>query len=200
MRTLQLVSVAAALGLAGTVFAQAQEPSDQAQTEPTPQTSTEISAPSAASSPHQRQATETTASESATTDGTEPSSSASEHQREAISATRVADASVTDKPGEATVGMKVMTSGESLGVVQAVLRDSKGDASYAVISHGAKRTAVPWATVQSMMRDNKLVIERSQLEQAPVLANDKTPDASSGTWSRDADKYWRTKAAMNAPE
>ncbi|HKZ72794.1 MAG TPA: PRC-barrel domain-containing protein [Steroidobacteraceae bacterium] len=107
-------------------------------------------------------------------------------------------ASSTGKQTPAIVGTKVeMSSGENLGEVKEVLLDKQGDASYAIIAHGGfmgvntKRTAVPWKTVETKMHDGKLVMDRSQLEHAPVLAGSKTPDASSGTWSRDADSYWR---------
>jgi hypothetical protein len=60
---------------------------------------------------------------------------------------------------------------------------------------GAKRTAVPWATVKSSMQDDKLIMDRSQLEQAPVLSGKKPADVTTGTWSREADDYWRTKSS-----
>jgi hypothetical protein len=204
MKTLHSLSVVAALGLASTVFAQAQTAPNPTQTEPSAQTSTETTAPSASSSPHQRQATSTSTPESATTGSAEPSAASTEHQREALSSTRVADASPTGKQATAILGMKVISSGESLGEVKEVLRDEKGNASYAVISHGSvmgiggKRTAIPWVTVKSMMQDDKLVIDRSQLEEAPVLSNDKTPDSSSGKWSRDADAYWRAQVSTRS--
>jgi sporulation protein YlmC with PRC-barrel domain len=113
--------------------------------------------------------------------------------------------SKTDRHGANIVGAKVqMSTGENLGEVKEVLRDKQGNASYAVISHGAvmglggKRTAVPWETVESAMQDDKLIMERAQLEQAPVLPSGKTPDASSGTWSRDADTYWLAKVSTRS--
>jgi sporulation protein YlmC with PRC-barrel domain len=187
MKTLHLVSIAVALALAaGASTAVA-----------------DATAPSTASSPHQRGTTSTTASESAPTGRTEPGAASTQHQRDATSGTHVADAG----PGSPKmVGMKVqMSSGESLGEIKEVLVDKKGDASYVVIAHGgvmgvgAKRTAVPWATVKSSMQDDKLIMDRSQLEQAPVLSGTKTPDASTGTWSREADDYWRAKSASAMP-
>ena len=43
------------------------------------------------------------------------------------------------------------------------------------------------------MQDDKLIMDRTRLEQAPVLVGMRTPDVSNGTWSRDADNYWRAK-------
>jgi hypothetical protein len=156
MRTLHSLSVLAALGLASTVFAQAETPPD-------PSTKTESSA---------------TASPS-----------------EATAATRVASSG--DKHAPAIIGTKVeMAGGENLGEVKEVLRDQKGEATYAIVSYGGimgfgtKLTAVPWATVKSHMQDARIVMARSHLESAPVLARGKPTDASSDQWSRDANKYW----------
>jgi sporulation protein YlmC with PRC-barrel domain len=187
MKTLNLVSIAVAWALAGTAYT----------------AGADGTSPGTASSPHQRQATSTQSAESATTGRTEPNASSSQHQRDATSGIHVAD--TAGKPDAKMIGMKVqMSSGESLGEVKEILVDKKGDASYAVISHGsvmgvgAKRTAVPWATVKSSMQDDKLIMDRSQLEQAPVLSGNKTPDATTGTWSREADDYWRTKSSTRA--
>jgi sporulation protein YlmC with PRC-barrel domain len=188
MKTLNLVSIAVAWALAGTAYT----------------AGADGTAPGTASSPHQREATSTQAPESAPTGRTEPGASSSQHQRDATNGTHVADAGV-GKPDEKMIGMKVqMSSGESLGEVKEILVDEKSAASYVVISHGsvmglgAKRTAVPWATVKSSMQDDKLIMDRSQLEQAPVLSGKKTPDATTGTWSREADDYWRTKSPARA--
>jgi sporulation protein YlmC with PRC-barrel domain len=207
MKTLHSLSVVAALGLASTVYAQGQVLPNSTQTEPSTQTSTQTStdntAPSTASSPAQRAATSTTSPESATTGSTEPSAASSDPQRDAVPATHMAQASahgsMSAKQGASLVGAKVqMSSGESLGEVKQVIVDKKGNASYAVISHGGamglggKQTAVPWATVKSMMQGDKVVMDGSQLEQAPALSG-KTPETSNGTWKSEADNYWRAK-------
>ena len=108
--------------------------------------------------------------------------------------------SMTGTQAAKLVGAKVeMPNGEALGEVKDVVVDKQGNASYAVVSYGVvmglggKRTAVPWATVQASMQDDKLIMDRTRLEQAPVLVGMRTPDVSNGTWSRDADNYWRAK-------
>jgi sporulation protein YlmC with PRC-barrel domain len=117
--------------------------------------------------------------------------------------TRVADAgtsgSVSGPQASKLVGMKVQTaSGNSLGQIKNVVIDKSGQTSYAVIAYGAtvgaagKQTAVPWAAVSPMIKGDKLVMDQSQLEQAPVLSNSQKLDPSSGTWSRDANVYWRS--------
>jgi sporulation protein YlmC with PRC-barrel domain len=117
----------------------------------------------------------------------------------------VVASSKADKHPAAVVGTKVQQStGENIGEVKEVLLDRQGNASYAVVSYGAvmgigaKRTAVPWASVKSGMRDGKLIMTRSRLEEAPVLPSGKVPDTSSGTWSHDADLYWRTKVSTRS--
>jgi sporulation protein YlmC with PRC-barrel domain len=114
--------------------------------------------------------------------------------------TRVADAgtraSVSAPQTSKLVGMKVQTaSGDSLGQIKHVVIDKSGQTSYAIIAYGAtagKQTAVPWAAVSPMIQGDKLVMDQSQLEQAPVLAKSQKLDPASGTWSRDANVYWRS--------
>jgi len=90
MKTLHSLSLVAALGLASTVYAQAQTPPTPTETQPSTRTSTDTTAPGAASSPHQRSATSKTSPESATSGSTEPSAASSQAQRDAVPATHVA--------------------------------------------------------------------------------------------------------------
>jgi sporulation protein YlmC with PRC-barrel domain len=107
-----------------------------------------------------------------------------------------------DVSGQALIGAAVQTGGgETLGEVTSVIVDESGYARYAVISHGGimgfgiKRSAVPWATVQSVLQNDSLVMERASIEQAPVLTGGKRPDPLSGTWSRDAECYWGARTS-----
>jgi sporulation protein YlmC with PRC-barrel domain len=170
MKTLHSLSIVAALGLASAVYAQAQT---------SPNTTTETS-----SSP-------------------KIADSTTQQLRDPVSSLRVADAgpstSVRGTEAPKLVGMKVQTaSGDSLGQIKDVVIDKSGQTSYAVIAYGAtlnvaaKQTAVPWAAVSPMIQGDKLVMDQSQLEQAPVLSNSRKLDPSSGTWSRDANVYWRS--------
>jgi len=104
-------------------------------------------------------------------------------------------ASVSGSQESKLLGMKVQTaSGESLGQIKNVVTDKAGQATYAVITYGAavKQTAVPWTVVSPLIQGDKLVMDQAQLEQAPVLAKGQKMDPSSGTWSRDANVYWRS--------
>jgi sporulation protein YlmC with PRC-barrel domain len=129
--------------------------------------------------------------------------STTQHLRDPVSSLRVADVgpstSVSGPEAPKLVGMKVQTAtGDSLGQIKDVVIDKSGQTSYAVIAYGAtlnvaaKQTAVPWAAVSPMIKGDKLVMDQSQLEQAPVLSNSRKLDPSSGTWSRDANVYWRS--------
>jgi hypothetical protein len=124
-----------------------------------------------------------------------PSRSSARHP-----ATESDSARSRDVSGQTLVGTKVkMVSGEDLGEVSAVVGDQSGYARYAIVSYGGttglrvKRTAIPWTIVESVLRDGKLIIDRSQLESAPGLSDDRTPTLSSGSWSREADGYWSGK-------
>ena len=163
MKTLYSLSIVTVLGLASALYAQAQRsPTTPTETNSGPQTSADNTVP-----------------------------------------TRVADAgtraSVSAPQTSKLVGMKVQTaSGDSLGQIKHVVIDKSGQTSYAVIAYGAtvgaagKQTAVPWAAVSPMIQGDKLVMDQSQLEQAPVLSSSRKLDPSSGTWSRDANVYWRS--------
>jgi hypothetical protein len=137
----------------------------------------------------------------------DPSTPATKTESTATSSTGSTDAtrvaSSADKHAPAIVGTKVeMAGGENIGEVKEVLRDQKGEATYAIVSYGGimgfgtKLTAVPWATVTAHMQDDRIVMARSHLESAPVLARGKPTDASSDQWSRDANSYW---AALTPP-
>jgi hypothetical protein len=110
-----------------------------------------------------------------------------------------------DVSGQMLIGAKVrMPGGEDLGQVSAVVGDQRGYARYAIVSHGGimgfgvKRTALPWAVVESVLHDGKLIMDPSQLESAPVLSDDDTtPTISNGSWSREADGYWAAKKSLS---
>ena len=100
------------------------------------------------------------------------------------------------------VGMKVTTPhGARLGTVKDVVVDGYGRASYAVIAYGGmmglgnKYTAVPWTSVAAMLDSDRLLVDQSKLENAPVLASAK-PESANTPWRRAADTYWRGKVAL----
>lgn len=197
---LYLLAGVAALALASAAYAQAQK--DPKATETNTSSQSGSSDPAAASSPAQRESTSVKAPETSTAGSPEASSASSPHQQDAVLPKDGSDANASSKPAKEITGMKVETpAGESIGEVKNVLHGSDGRATYAVISYGGKmgmgtkHTAVPWATVSPMIKGDKLLIDRSLLEQAPLISSAK-PDPSNSKWSHEADSYWRGKVTL----
>jgi sporulation protein YlmC with PRC-barrel domain len=101
------------------------------------------------------------------------------------------------------VGMQVTSpTGEHLGRVKDVIVDGYGQPTYAIIAFGGMMglgnnyAAVPWTSVAEMLQNDRLLMDQSQLENAPVLANAK-PEYANTRWRQAADSYWRGKVAMS---
>lgn len=99
-------------------------------------------------------------------------------------------------------GMKVVTpQGALLGRVQDVVVDGYGRPSFAIVSYGSvmgfgiKYTAVPWATVADMLARDRLLVDRTNLENAPLLAGAK-PEITDKNWRHEAENYWNGKVAV----
>jgi sporulation protein YlmC with PRC-barrel domain len=99
-------------------------------------------------------------------------------------------------------GMNVETSaGAILGRVVEVVVDGYGHGSFAVVAYGGvmrfgtSYTAVPWATVAGMLEKDRLVVDRSNLENAPLLRG-KRPDSGDPDWRHQAARYWNEKVAL----
>ncbi|MDB6090556.1 MAG: hypothetical protein JWN85_3340 [Gammaproteobacteria bacterium] len=191
MNTLRSFSMLAALSLAGAAYAQTQATPDPDTGPPSPSQSssstqtTPDSSPSAASSPHQREATsQSNQQESTNSANPDPSAASSPHQR---NTTRMAAAG-----GSVAPGMQVKSpSGDALGTVAVIVPDAASDAGYVVIATSAgDATAVPYATASSMVRNDTLVMDKSRLQNAPKVQRDQMEDRSSNTWQKKADKYW----------
>ena len=186
---------------------QTQPPQTEPKTQAEPGTST--TDPSSASSPHQREATSTEATEQPAGGSSEAESASSPHQREATStetteqpAGQAGQQSGSGEQRTSTLlGTKVQSpSGERLGQVDKVITDERGNAAYLVVAYGGggaqgKRVAIPWSAASAMMKGDTLQLGRSQLEQAPELPAT-AADVSKGTWSREADNYWRSQVAL----
>ena len=176
MKMTYLLASVAALALASAAYAQAQQDPKPTETDSTSQQTSGSSDPAAASSPAQRSSTSSKVPEASTEGSPEASSAATPHQRDVVSGKDGSAASASSKLDTEITGMKVETpAGESIGEVKSVLHDSDGRATYAVISYGTKHTAVPWATVSPMIKGDKLLMDRTLLEQAPVISSAK-PD------------------------
>jgi PRC-barrel domain len=99
----------------------------------------------------------------------------------------------------AIVGMKIETpAGALLGRVRDVIVDGYGRPAFAIASYGGvmgigtKYTAVPWATVAEMLDRDRLLVDRANLESAPVLSS-ATPEPGNKGWRHAAESYWNGK-------
>lgn len=181
------IAAAAAVAFAATALAQTRAPSAQGVPggtgSPTPGTvNPEATDPSTA--------TPSTVSPPAT--GQRSTVDPTERRRDATGNTRMAAA------GNVSAGMPVQsTSGEPLGAVRDVVpRRSSGTPGYVVITlpKGGK-TAVPYATAISTMRDGTIVLDRARLEGAPRVQDSQLQNHSDLSWERQADEYWSRRGA-----
>ena len=91
--------------------------------------------------------------------------------------------------------------GKSIGKIEDLMVDPKGNVSFAVMSFGGflgmgeKYFAVPW-TAMRFDRDGKdvnavvLNVTNEQLEKAPSFTRDKWPDTSDPRWREEAQRAW----------
>jgi hypothetical protein len=216
MVNLRYSSMLAALSLAGAAYAQTQATPDQtdtqsnapssqsspssqtypnSQTYPSAQTSpsSQDTNPSSASSPHQRGVTSQSPKEAPAGANPDPSAASTPHQQ---SSTRLAE---TGPGGKVSSGMEVQSeSGEPLGVVIDII-PGPSDAHYVVIATpGGNATPVPYSTAKSMVRNDKLVIDRSRFDKAPKVQQ--SEDRSSQTWQNKADNYWGKKGSTTSSD
>jgi hypothetical protein len=93
----------------------------------------------------------------------------------------------------------ISPAGESLGSIIDVTMDQQHQPEYAVVSTGNDTmTAVPYSAVASMVRNNKIIMDRTRLENSPQVAQSELRDKSNSKWRADADKYWSAGAVRTA--
>jgi sporulation protein YlmC with PRC-barrel domain len=102
----------------------------------------------------------------------------------------------------AIVGMRVQTpDGTSLGRVRDVVVDGYGVGSFAIVAYGGvmglgiRYTAVPWVNVAGMLDRDRLLVDRSKLESAPLLLS-ANPGPGDNGWRHRAESYWNGKVAV----
>lgn len=211
MNTARLMFVLAASSLAGMAYAQTQPaPSNQPNAPPgynahhPHQREMKSAGPKEAASPNSRAApgsglsTGQTGSMAAPHSKTAPGSTldtSASSQRNHAEALKMASAG---PPGASSWShMRVQTpSGQSLGWVSRVVPGLNGRPSsgYVLVS-GAHGESVPVAyrTAQSMVRNGKLVLNRSRFEHAPKVTPQDLQSRSDRAWRVKADRYWSAK-------
>jgi sporulation protein YlmC with PRC-barrel domain len=109
-----------------------------------------------------------------------------------------------DRRGSKLIGTAVRDSqGETLGEVKDIIVDPQtGTITHAVIAQSgadsAQLLAVPWKTLQPMMREGWVTIDQARLKQAPAFESGQWPNLSNNDWSTEADRYWRANQAEGA--
>ena len=175
------IAAAVALAFAATALAQTRAPSAQGVPggagSPTPGTvNPQATDPSTA--------TPSTVSPPAT--GQPSTVDPTERRRDAAGNTRMAAV------GNVSAGMPVQsTSGEPLGAVRDIVPRPSGRPGYVVITlpKGGK-TAVPYSTAVSTMRNGTIVLNRARLEGAPRVQDSDLRNHTDQSWQRKADQYW----------
>jgi hypothetical protein len=77
--------------------------------------------------------------------------------------------------------------------------DADHQPEYVVISTGNDTmTAVPYSAVAPMVKDNKVTMDRTRLQNSPQVAQSELRDKSNSKWRADADKYWSEGAVRTA--
>jgi len=128
----------------------------------------------------------------------EPESASSPHQKGTVGETP-SDAVSAQEPK--IVGLEVQSpTGQSLGAVIDVTMDAQRMPEYAVISTGNDTmTAVPYKTVLSMVKGDKVIFDRTKLQNSPQVAQSELRDKSNSKWRADADKYWAGEIRTATP-
>jgi sporulation protein YlmC with PRC-barrel domain len=190
------VAVLGAFGIAGAAYA-AQTPAPPEPADSTQATPQQNPDPAAASSPHQREATGQQTQESVPNENPDPQGAASPHQKGTMGqAPDGAMAHATPK----IVGLQVISpTGEALGSVVDVTMDAQHQPEYVVVSTGNDTmTAVPYSTASSMIKNNKVVMDRTKLQNSPQVAQSELRDKSNSKWRADSDKYWSSGGVRTA--
>lgn len=127
-----------------------------------------------------------------------PAPQATEAQNEQTKQALRQAVAVLDKRRASTIIGKNVSGqdGATIGEVKDLILDEQGKVTHAVISHGgtaginARQVAIPWDSVVGMVRNDRIVIDRAQLQSAPALP-EAPSDFTSRDWSREFDRYWQ---------
>jgi hypothetical protein len=185
--SLRMLTVLAASSLAAIAYAQ---------TQPAPSTQPNAAPGYNTAKPHQSQITTAQGNEAASPSGrSAPGSALNTGQSQTRSGSLRTAAS--GSTGRSWSHMAVeSSSGQSLGSVSRVVPGLNGKTSsgYVVVSgSNGESVPVPYGTATSMVRDGKLILSQSRLEQAPKVTQDDLRTKSSHAWRGKADHYWMRK-------
>jgi sporulation protein YlmC with PRC-barrel domain len=110
-------------------------------------------------------------------------------------------ATPVERRASTLIGVQVVsTDGSPLGDVKDIIFDRQGRATHLVIAYNsqpdaaaatAKLTAMPWDAAVASMKDGRVVLDSSKLQDAPSFTADVWPNLDDPAWSVAADTYWR---------
>lgn len=176
MAQLRSIAIVAALGLAGAVCA-AQKPAPPDPADP--------------------QASTPTAPETTPGSTSDPAAASTPHQQGAVGQTPQGSVAVGSPK---LVGLQVQSpTGEALGSIIDVTMDASKQPEYAVVSTGNDTmTAIPYSAVAQMVKGDKVIMDRSRLQNSPQVAQSELRDKKNSKWRSDADRYWNAAAIREA--
>jgi sporulation protein YlmC with PRC-barrel domain len=210
MMNLQTLGLAALLGFAGAVLAQTPSPSTETQTSPSQQqdTADQSQAPTTGTPPISD--SDQGSSEYPSGSAQVPTSAEEDPASAESESTRIAAADGTGMSGKKDkhrvsklIGKNVESSdGQTIGQVKDVVIDGQAKITHFILSHGrlgsTRLTAVPYDVVKRSMQGERIVLDRTRLQNAPSFEESNFPNIASSDWSRSVDRYWqrsRTAAA-----
>ena len=114
----------------------------------------------------------------------------------------------------------VSQDGTPLGQVKDIIFDRQGQATHVVLAYageppigpaetpdattadpdsgsGEKLTAMPWDAAMASIKDGRLVLDGTKLQQAPSFKPGEWPNLDGRGWSTAADDYWRKVVRAN---
>jgi len=117
------------------------------------------------------------------------------------------------------IGMPVVSGdGSPLGQVKDIIFDRQGQATHVVVAYAeeppigpaetsdattpesgpdGKLTAMPWDAAMASIKDGRLVLDGTKLQQAPSFRPGEWPNLDDRDWSSAADDYWRKVVRAN---
>lgn len=117
------------------------------------------------------------------------------------------------------IGMPVISGdGSPLGQVTDIIFDRQGQATHVVVGYAGeppigpaeaadataqesgpdgKLTAMPWDAAMASIKDGRLVLDGTKLQQAPSFKPGEWPNLDDRDWSTTADDYWRKVVRAN---
>lgn len=132
------------------------------------------------------------------------------------------DASLTvpfQRRASTLIGMAVVSGdGSTLGAVKDIIFDRQGRATHVVVAYGreppigptetpdaatpestpdGKLTAMPWDAAMASIKDGRLVLNGTKLQEAPSFRPGEWPNLDDRGWSATTDDYWRKVVRAN---